>query len=80
MLKEMSLEEFRDSGALWFVNQQLHLFGMVLAVDVDNGKCTNLRPVKCKYRGFGEKENDAGYRKLTRHMVNNSESWMEDCE
>lgn len=32
MIKEMSLKEFRDSGLLWYINQQLHLFGVALTV------------------------------------------------
>ena len=74
MIKEISIEEFRDSGALWWINQQLHLFGMAIVVEEDdNKKKKKMYPVKCGFRGFSEETNTKNYKKLTNYLNNNIE-------
>ena len=52
MIKEISIDEFRNSGALWWINQQLHLFGMAIAVETnENNEFTRMYPVRCDFRG-----------------------------
>lgn len=76
-LKEISLEEFRNSGLLWFVNSILHLFGMAIVIDIEKNK---MYPARCKFRGFSEKSNTIGYTNLTKYMKENSEDLLKDCE
>ena len=81
MIEDMDLNEFRDSGMLWWVNQQLHLFGAAIAMDIDdNGNATNFRPVRCKFRGFPNEVADRGYANLTHYLDENSFKLMEDCK
>lgn len=80
-MERMDLNEFKDTGMLWYINQQLHLFGMALVIEVDeNGNLKELYPAKCKFRGFPNSVSDEGYRRLTKYMVENSENLLKDCE
>lgn len=65
---EMTADEFRDTGALWYINQQLHLFGMAIAYIPNENK---LIPLKTRFRGFNENTNDNGYKQLSRYLKNN---------
>lgn len=76
-LKEISIEEFQNSGMLWFVNSLLHNFGLCIAYDADEEK---LFPAITKFRGFDEKNNDLGYKRLATYMVDNAEEFLKDCE
>nr|DAZ34456.1 MAG TPA: hypothetical protein [Caudoviricetes sp.] len=81
MIKRISLEDFRNSGMLWYINQQLHLFGMALVMEFDEqGKPTSLYPTRCKFRGFPNEVSDKGYKNLTQYLVNNCEELLKDCE
>lgn len=81
MLEEIKLEDFQDTGLLWMINQQLHLFGMALVIEYDEeSKVNRMYPAKCKFRGFSEESNTNGYRKVTKYMLNNSEELIKDCE
>jgi len=77
MTKKISGKEFRESGALWFVNSILHAFGMAITWDP---KTDELKASLVKFRGFSEDVNEAGYCKLTEYMKNNSEKLLEDFE
>ena len=80
MIEEMSLKEFRDSGLLWYINQQLHLFGVALTVEIDdNNEPTRIYPAKCKFRGFSEEVNTNGYKKVTNYLNQHSDELLEDC-
>ena len=76
-LKEISVEEFQNSGMLWFVNSLLHNFGLCIAYDQDEER---LFPAITKFRGFDEKNNDLGYKRLATYMVDNAEEFLKDCE
>lgn len=79
MVEKISMDEFRNSGALWWINQQLHLFGMAIVVDLDsNGVAYNMYPVRADYRGFSEEVNDDGYKKLTKYLNDNINSLLKD--
>lgn len=67
-IKEISGKQFRESGALWFVNQTLHLFGMALTWNPDTDE---IKPTICKFRGFGEKQVEEGYQKLSKYLKEN---------
>lgn len=81
MIKEISIDEFRNSGALWWINQQLHLFGMAIAVETnDNNEFKRMYPVKCDFRGFSEETNTRNYKKLTNYLNNNVEELLKNCD
>lgn len=81
MNNEISIKEFRESGALWYINQQLHLFGMAITVDADeNGEPTRMYPTRCKFRGFDTNTNDKGYKRMTYYMVKNADELLKDCD
>lgn len=63
---EVSWQKFRDMGMLWWTNRILHLFGYALIVEVDkNNKAIRVYPARCKFRGFTEELETAGFKKLT---------------
>ena len=74
-VKTISGEEFQKSGMLWFVNSILHAFGMALTYDPKTGV---IEPVITKFRGFGEKYNDQGYRAITEYMRDNAQNLIPD--
>jgi len=76
-VKEISGEEFRDSGALWFVNSILHLFGMAITWDKEKDE---LKASVCKFRGFTEDINDKGYKKLSNYLKDNIVEIEKDCD
>lgn len=76
-VKEITGKEFRESGALWFVNTILHLFGMAITWNPDTDE---LKPAIVKYRGFAEKNNDEGYKKLSNYLKDNIVELKKDCE
>ena len=75
--KEITGKEFRDSGALWFVNSVLHLFGMAITWNPDTDE---LKATVCKFRGFGEKQNDRGYKNLSNYLKNNIDELEKECD
>lgn len=81
MIKEISIDEFRNSGALWWINQQLHLFGMAIVAETnDNNEFIRIYPVRCDFRGFSEEANTKNYKKLTNYLNNNIEELLKDCD
>ena len=60
-IERMSIQEFRDMGLLFLVNQILHAFKVVLVFDKEKGI---LYPAHSNYEGFSEKSTINGYRKL----------------
>jgi hypothetical protein len=76
-IKEITGKEFQESGALWFVNSILHLFGMAITW---NPETDELKASLCRFRGFDSKNNDAGYMKLTQYLKDNIEQIKLDCE
>lgn len=80
MLKEMDLNEFRESGLLWMINQQLHIFGVALTMEFEDGKPIRLYPAECKFRGFDEKTNDNGYKKVSQYILDNADRLLKECD
>lgn len=71
-LIETSWDEFGDAGLFWWVNRSLHLFGWALVREVDDaGKAIRVYPARCRYRGFLEADETAGFQKLTSHLRDN---------
>ena len=76
-VKEITGKEFRETGALWFVNSILHLFGMAITW---NPETDELKAAIVKFRGFAEKNNDEGYKKLSNYLKNNIVEIEKDCD
>lgn len=80
MYERITLNKFRDSGLLWFINKQLHLFGIALVIEEDPFGGLELYPARTKFRGFSQESNDKGYKKLTKYMKENADELMKECE
>lgn len=81
MIDEISIKEFSESGLLWYINQQLHVFGLSIAYDLnEQGEPTRLYPVRNKFRGFNEESNNRGYKRITEYMCNNSKDLLNDID
>lgn len=76
-VKEISGKEFRDSGALWFVNSILHLFGMAITW---NPETDELKGSIVKFRGFSPDINDKGYKNLSNYLKDNINELEKDCD
>jgi len=76
-VKEITGKEFRESGALWFVNSILHLFGMAITWNPDTDE---IKPAIVKFRGFECYCNDKGYKNLSNYLKDNIEELEKDCE
>ena len=76
-VKEITGKEFRESGALWFVNSILHLFGMAITWNPDTDE---LKASIVRFRGFNEECNDLGYKKLSNYLKDNINEIEKDCD
>ena len=67
---EISWDDFRSTGLLWWINQQLHLFGIAIVAECDENTLLTERvyPAKVEFRGFDLESNDEGYQKLTEYL------------
>jgi hypothetical protein len=64
--------EFRESGMLWWVNRIIHTFGWSITCNIDAaGNLLGVYPKKVSYRGFSETDEDEGFIKISKHMVDN---------
>lgn len=77
-LHKKSWQEFKDSGLLWFINNILHLFGWVLCFNIVDDEIKEVYPARTNFRGFSEKSNTEGYRKVTEYLNNNIQELMND--
>lgn len=76
-VKDITGKEFRESGALWFVNSILHLFGMAITWNPDTDE---LKASIVRYRGFDNKNNDKGYKMLTNYLKEHVNELEKDCD
>ena len=73
MITRKSWKEFRESGLLFITNQFLHIFGYALVYNFDdNGEIEEVYPARVKFRGFGDKQIEEGYQKISKYMVENA--------
>lgn len=77
MIKIITGKEFRDSGVLWYINQQLHLLGMAITWNPDTDE---INPAIVKFRGFSQNINDDGYKKLNKYLKDNISELEKDCD
>ena len=76
-VKDITGKEFRESGALWFVNSILHLFGMAITWNPDTDE---LKATVVRYRGFDNANNDKGYKMLTNYLKEHVDELEKDCD
>lgn len=73
MITKKSWEEFRENGLLFITNQFLHIFGYALVYEFDeDNNISQVYPARVKFRGFGEKQIEEGYKKISKYMKDNS--------
>jgi len=73
-LEKRSWNEFRQAGLLWFTNRILHLFGWTICIDYEDleaGIIKEAYPARCRFRGFDNKNEDDGFKDLTKHLKEN---------
>lgn len=82
MVDKREWKEFRDNGLLWWINTMLHTFGWAIVFEFDENKnITNVYPARVKFRGFGDKQIEEGYQKVSKYMIENAEElYKESCE
>lgn len=76
-VKDITGSEFRESGALWFINSILHLFGMAITWNPDTDE---LKAAIVRYRGFDNQNNDKGYKMLTNYLKEHVGELERDCD
>lgn len=73
-------KEFQNNGLLWFVNNLLHLFGYAIKFYVgDDGDLLNVVPGRFDKRGFSEKSNKSGYRKVTKYFKEHADELLQEA-
>ena len=80
MVTRKSWEEFRQNGLLWFTNLILHMFGWSIVVKQDNNIIVDVYPARVKYRGFSEKTNTEGYKKVSKYLQENIDDLVKESE
>lgn len=82
MVERKSWEEFQNSGLLWWVNTILHTFGweIVLEVSKEENELISAYPARVKFRGFAERNNSEGYKKVSKFMKENAEDLFKESK
>ncbi len=80
MINRKTWEEFRNSGLLWWINQQLHIFGWSIIVVMEDDKILEAYPARVKFRGFDDNNNTQGYIKVSKYMKENAEELLKEAE
>lgn len=75
MYNQKSWQEFSDSGLLWWMNNILHTFGWAIVIerDTDTRQIIEVFPARVTCRGFPEKSNINGYKKVSKYIKDNAE-------
>ena len=80
MINRKTWEEFRNSGLLWWINQQLHIFGWSIVVVMEDDKILEAYPARVKFRGFDDNNNTQGYIKVSKYMKENVDELLKEAE
>lgn len=73
MVTRKTWEEFREIGLLWWINSILHMFGWALVYNLDeNGVLKEVYPARVKFRGFGTKQTEEGYKNVSKYLMENA--------
>ncbi len=74
MLTKKTWQEFRKCGLLWWINRILHTFGWAIVIDYENLEKDIIKevyPARCKFRGFSEKCEEDGFKKISKYLKEN---------
>lgn len=82
MVERKTWEEFRELKLLWWINMILHTLGWAIVVNVEDetGKIVDCYPARVKFRGFDEKNNEAGYIGISKFMMENAEELYKEAK
>lgn len=80
MVNRKSWDEFQRSGLLWWINVILHTFGWAIVFERKKDQRLEVYPARVKFRGFSEKDNTEGYRRIAEYMTINSSDIMKEIE
>ncbi len=76
----MTWDEFRETGLLFHVNEILHPFGLAIGVNIEDGKVTDVQPMRVKYRGFDEAQQTEQNIKIANYLAINAPNFPEDIK
>ncbi len=80
MVEPKSWEEFQSTGLLLLVNQFLHIFGWAIAFRYDEDKkLIDVKPCRCKFRGFDSKPQDEAYKNVSQYMKDNADELLQEA-
>ena len=73
--------DFQKTGLLWWINRILHTFGWSIVLEeAEDGTILNAYPARTKWRGFSEKTEEEGYRKIAEYMALNADQLREETK
>lgn len=79
-INEKTWKEFRDTGLLWWINRQLHLFGWVLVAEATGETIHRVFPARTNGRGFMPELEDSGFKKLGTYLAENAKQLVAETE
>lgn len=66
---------------LWWINQIWHTFGLAIVFDYDeNGDLKEVYPARVRFRGFGDKQIEEGYRKVSKYLKDNCDELLKESK
>lgn len=80
MIDKKSWIEFKETGLLWWINTILHTFGWAIVIEMDNDEVVSAYPARVKFRGFSEKSNIEGYKKVAKYNLDHAEELLKEAE
>jgi hypothetical protein len=81
MIDQRTWREFQEAGLLWWINRILHTFGWAIVFLVeDNGDISDVYPARVKFRGFCEKDEEAGFVALTKRIAADIPELLEEAK
>lgn len=80
MINKKSWIEFKETGLIWWINTILHTFGWAIVIEMDNDEVVSVYPARVKFRGFSEKSNTEGYKKVAKYNLDHAEELLKEAE
>lgn len=79
MVERISWDEFRETGLLLFVNSFLHIFGLSIVVEIQDGAVVNAYPARCRFRGFDTGTVEKAHGQLAEYIWLNAVEFTQDA-
>ena len=73
-MERISWEEFRNTGLLLFINMFLHIYGLCIVVEEEDGSVKDVYAAKTDYEGFSEESQEKAFKKIKKYMKNINKS------